>query len=43
MQPGDVQFTYADTALIEELTSYKPNTSVTKGVKEFVNWYKKIP
>ena len=41
MQLGDVKFTYADTSLIEKLTSYKPNTSLSKGVKEFVSWYKK--
>ena len=40
MQLGDVQFTYAETSLIEKLTSYKPNTKLSKGVKKFVNWYK---
>jgi len=40
MQPGDVKTTYADcSALIEEI-GYKPDTSLEKGIKEFVNWYR---
>mgnify|MGYP001157147470 FL=1 len=40
MQPGDVQFTAADTSLIENLTNFKPNTSISKGIKKFATWYR---
>ena len=40
MQPGDVPATWADTALLEELTGYKPNTNLDTGVQNFVNWYR---
>jgi len=38
MQSGDVQATWADTSLLEELTGYKPNTDLLTGVQKFVNW-----
>jgi len=42
MQPGDVPSTWADvTDLIENL-NYKPDTPISKGIKEFVNWYKEF-
>ena len=40
MQAGDVLSTYADTQLIEELTKFKPSTPLSKGLREFVIWYK---
>ena len=41
IQPGDVPMTNADVNdLINDL-GYKPNTSVKKGVKEFIKWYRK--
>ena len=41
MQPGDVPMTNADVKdLINDL-GYKPNTSVKKGVNEFIKWYRK--
>lgn len=40
MQPGDVRETYADHRLLEALTGYRPNTSVTEGVPAFVAWYR---
>jgi len=40
MQPGDVPATYADTALLTELTGYMPETSVTDGITRFVAWYR---
>ena len=40
MQPGDVENTSADTHLLEDWVNFKPNTSIEKGVKEFVSWYK---
>ena len=41
MQLGDVKDTYADTKKIESWLSYKPKTGISKGIKEFVKWYKK--
>lgn len=40
MQPGDVENTSADTSNLEDWINFKPNTSITKGVEEFVRWYK---
>jgi UDP-glucuronate 4-epimerase len=40
MQPGDVPCTYADSALLERLTGYKPHTSVVEGVSAFVDWFR---
>jgi len=42
MQDGDVISTYADvTELIKDF-DYKPNTTLTKGIQEFVKWYKEF-
>ena len=40
MQNGDVQDTFANTKAIENWIGYKPNTSLEKGIKLFVEWYK---
>ncbi|MEL6510431.1 MAG: SDR family NAD(P)-dependent oxidoreductase [Pseudomonadota bacterium] len=40
MQPGDVQATWADTTLLEELTGYKPEMDIREGVRRFVDWYR---
>lgn len=40
MQPGDVYTTWADTEDLFKATGYKPQTSVSDGVKQFVDWYK---
>jgi len=40
MQPGDVPATWANTALLNQLTGDRPNTSVTDGVARFVAWYR---
>ncbi|MBN2611591.1 MAG: NAD-dependent epimerase [Bacteroidales bacterium] len=40
IQPGDVVKTWADVdALIQDF-NYKPNTSVTEGIRKFVEWYR---
>ena len=39
MQPGDVEATYANTKSLEEWISFKPNTSIDKGIKNFIDWY----
>ena len=40
MQAGDVPATWAETTLLHALTTYTPNTPVTKGVAKFVEWYR---
>jgi UDP-glucuronate 4-epimerase len=40
IQPGDVPATWADTALLEQLTGHVPATTVSEGVKHFVAWYR---
>lgn len=40
MQPGDVQKTYADVTDLERDIDFKPTTSIDKGLKRFVDWYK---
>ncbi len=40
MQAGDVLKTFADVSSIEELTGFKPNTSLKTGLTHFWNWYK---
>ena len=40
MQSGDVPATWADTSLLKELTGYQPNTDLTAGVHNFVEWYR---
>ena len=39
MQAGDVPSTWADSALLNEITSYKSKTNISQGVKNFVDWY----
>ena len=40
MQPGDVPRTWADTEGLRKLTGYKPQVSLDKGIREFVEWFK---
>jgi UDP-glucuronate 4-epimerase len=40
IQPGDVPKTWADVDNLFELTDFKPQVSVKKGVKNFIDWYK---
>ena len=39
MQAGDVQITSADTSRLESWIGFKPNTSIDKGIKNFIEWY----
>jgi len=41
IQPGDVPDTYADISDLSNELGYKPSTSVTEGVKNFCQWFKK--
>lgn len=40
MQPGDVPSTFADIDDLIRDTGFIPNTSIEKGINEFVKWYK---
>jgi UDP-glucuronate 4-epimerase len=40
MQQGDVPVTFADTALLLQLTGFAPNTPMKEGVKRFIAWYR---
>ena len=40
MQPGDVPATWADTTLLRRLTGYAPQTQVTQGVADYVDWFR---
>jgi UDP-glucuronate 4-epimerase len=42
MQAGDVPVTWADTRELEEDTGYRPETGIEDGVRNFVEWYKKM-
>jgi UDP-glucuronate 4-epimerase len=39
MQPGDVVQTWADCSELFELTGFRPNTPLAKGLREFAQWY----
>lgn len=41
MQLGDVERTWADVTPLQKDFGYSPNTSIEKGIKEFVDWYRK--
>jgi UDP-glucuronate 4-epimerase len=40
MQPGDVPATWASTALLEQITGFKPAPRLSEGVRAFVKWYR---
>ncbi len=40
MQMGDVPATWADAALLQALTGYRPQTDFREGVRQFVAWYR---
>ncbi len=39
MQQGDVKETFADSNLLYEITGFKPQTEIRKGIKSFCDWY----
>ncbi len=39
MQEGDVYSTYADVSELEKEVGYRPDTSLSKGIKVFAQWY----
>ena len=40
MQSGDVLSTYSDCSKLEKWINFKPKTTLSKGIKEFIKWYK---
>ncbi|MCB0079040.1 MAG: NAD-dependent epimerase/dehydratase family protein, partial [Anaerolineales bacterium] len=40
MQTGDVPATWADAALLQKLTGYRPRTPFREGVALFVRWFR---
>ena len=40
MQLGDLKKTYADITYLKNLINYEPQTSIKKGIRNFVKWYK---
>ncbi len=40
LQDGDVEETYADIQDLEEVTGFRPSTSIEVGIGKFVNWYR---
>ncbi len=42
MQKGDVEATFADTTSLENWIDFKPNTPISKGVSEFVSWFREF-
>lgn len=40
MQPGDVSRTWADVKALQQDYNYHPNTSIKKGIGDFIKWYK---
>ncbi|MBU3699277.1 MAG: NAD-dependent epimerase/dehydratase family protein [Candidatus Kapabacteria bacterium] len=40
MQPGDVVQTWADCSDLFELTGFRPNTPLAKGLDEFAQWFR---
>ena len=40
MQPGDIKITESDNKKLQDWIRFKPNTSISYGVGEFIKWYK---
>ena len=40
IQPGDVQYTYADIDSLVKVTEFTPKTKLQDGIDKFVQWYK---
>ena len=40
MQDGDITKTHSSNALLKQLTSFEPKTTVHEGIIRFVKWYK---
>jgi UDP-glucuronate 4-epimerase len=42
IQPGEMQQTFGDAALLRALTGFVPQTTVERGVAAFVEWYREF-
>ena len=42
MQPGDVEYTRADTSELFDLINHQPKIEIEEGVSKFVDWYLKF-
>jgi len=40
MQPGDVEWTYADITKAKQLMDWEPKTSFSEGMEKLVDWYR---
>lgn len=40
MQPGDVPATYADIDALENTIGFRPSTTIEKGIRHFIDWYR---
>ncbi len=40
IQPGDVEYTFAEMEDLKNAFSYCPETPIHKGIEQFINWYK---
>ena len=40
MQAGDVYQTYADVSELEKNFGFKPQTTISEGLTNFINWYR---
>ena len=40
MQLGDIQKTHSNIDLLDNLTGFRPKTTIHEGISEFVKWYK---
>jgi UDP-glucuronate 4-epimerase len=43
LQPGDVQRTFADITRARQLFGYDPHTTMTDGIRRFVEWFRAQP
>lgn len=41
MQPGDVEATYASVADLKKAVGFEPKTSLSDGIKQFIDWFRK--
>ena len=42
MQLGDVKETMSDSSKLESWINFRPETEIKTGIKDFVNWFKKL-
>ena len=42
MQPGDVPETCADVSELERLVGYRPDTPISAGIANFIDWFRRF-